>query len=147
MDLDARRVDVWAATIDDRPGGLAEKLAPLAGAGANLEFVISRRMPDKPGKGVVFVTPLHGYGQATAAERAGFAITGHSHSVRVEGDNRPGIGAEVTKILSEAGINLRGLSAGVMGSRFIMHLAFDTEADAEQSINLLGSTQQAVIPQ
>lgn len=146
MDFDARRVDVWAATIDDRPGGLAEKLAPLAEAGADLEFVISRRMPDQPGKGVVFVTPLHGYGQTTAAERAGFAITQHSHSVRVEGDNRPGVGAEVMQKLGESGINLRGLSAGVLGSRFVMHLALDSEADAEKAIDLLGSRQQATVP-
>ncbi len=146
MDFDAQRVDVWAATIDDRPGGLAEKLAPLAEAGADLEFVISRRSPDKPGTGVVFLTPLHGYPQTTAAERAGFAIAQHSHSVRVEGDNRPGAGAEVTKKLAEAGINLRGLSAGVIGSRFVMHLALDCEADAEKTINLLGSRQQAAMP-
>ena len=146
MDLDAQRVDVWAATIDDRPGGLAEKLAPLAEAGANLEFVISRRSPEKPGKGVVFLTPLHGYAQTTAAERAGFAITQHSHSVRVEGENRPGVGAEVTKMLGDAGINLRGLSAGVLGTTFIMHLALDSEADADRVISMLGSRQKAAMP-
>lgn len=146
MDLDAQRVDVWAATIDDRPGGLAEKLAPLAEAGANLEFVVSRRSPDKPGKGVVFLTPLHGYAQTTAAERAGFAITQHSHSVRVEGENRPGVGAEVTKMLGDAGINLRGLSAGVLGTKFIMHVALDSEADADRVISMLGSRQKAAMP-
>ena len=43
MALTVGRVTVWAASIDDRPGGLAERLTALADAGANLEFVISRR--------------------------------------------------------------------------------------------------------
>ena len=58
MKLDITRVDVWAATIKDRPGGLAQKLDALAKAGTNLEFLISRRTPEKPGRGVVFVTPI-----------------------------------------------------------------------------------------
>ena len=51
-------VDVWAATIEDRPGDLAHVLAELREAGADLHFIIARRT--EPGKGVVFVTPLRG---------------------------------------------------------------------------------------
>jgi hypothetical protein len=50
---------LWAAMLQDRVGGLAGKLAPLAAAGANLEFIIARRAPEQPGRGVVFVTPLN----------------------------------------------------------------------------------------
>ena len=60
MPYSIRKVDVWAAEIDDRPGGLADKLEALAKAGASLEFIVSRRAPDKPGKGVVFLTPVRG---------------------------------------------------------------------------------------
>jgi len=137
MGFDVRRDEVWAATINDQPGGLSEKLALLAEAGADLEFVIARRKPDNPGKGVVFVTPLSGYAQATAAERAGFSIVQHFHSVRVEGDNESGAGAEITQKLADAGVNLRGLSAGVIGPRFVLHLALDSEDDAEKAISLL----------
>ena len=38
MKLKVSRTDVWAATIDDRPGGLADKLDALAAAGANLKL-------------------------------------------------------------------------------------------------------------
>ena len=137
MALTVQRVDVWAASIQDQPGGLAEKLAPLAEAGADLEFAIARRAPDKPGTGVVFVTPLRGEAQTEAAAKAGFAIAESLHSVRIEGDNRPGIGAQLTASLADAGINLRGLSAAVIGERFIMHLALDTMEDAEEAMNLL----------
>ncbi|KPK65388.1 MAG: amino acid-binding protein, partial [Planctomycetes bacterium SM23_32] len=30
MALEADRVDIWAVSVEDRPGGLAEKLAALA---------------------------------------------------------------------------------------------------------------------
>jgi hypothetical protein len=137
MSLAVERVNVWAASIQDQPGGLAEKLAPLAEAGADLEFVIARRAPDKPGTGVVFVTPLWGSAQTSAAAAAGFAVADSLHSVRVEGDNKPGIGAELTGKLAGAGISLRGLSAAVVGERFIMYLALDAAADAQKAMSLL----------
>jgi hypothetical protein len=137
MGLAVERVNVWAASIQDQPGGLAEKLVPLAEAGADLEVVIARRAPDKPGTGVVFVTPLQGDAQVAAGAKAGFAVAESLHSVRVEGENRPGIGAQLTKSLAGEGINLRGLSAAVIGERFIMYLALDTAEDAEKAMSLL----------
>jgi hypothetical protein len=137
MSLVVERVDVWAATIEDRPGGLTEKLVPLAEAGADLEFVVARRAADKPGTGVVFVTPLRGDAETAAAAKAGFAVADSLHSVRVEGDNQPGIGAKLTGKLADAGINLRGLSAAVADDRFIMYLALDTADDAEKAVSVL----------
>jgi hypothetical protein len=137
MALAVERVDVWAASITDQPGGLAGTLAPLAEAGADLNFVIARRAPDKPGTGVVFLTPLEGDAQTEAANQAGFTVADSLHSIRIQGDNRPGIGAEITKKLADAGINLRGLSAAVIGESFIMYLAVDTNEDAEKAMSLL----------
>ncbi len=137
MALSVQTMDVWAASIEDRPGGLSAKLAPLAKAGADLEFVVARRAPDKPGTGVVFVTPLQGEAQTAAAKQAGFAVADSLCSVRIEGDNRPGIGAQLTERLADAGVNLRGLSAAVIAGRFIMYLALDGADDAEKTIGLL----------
>ena len=139
MAYSVRRVDVWATSIEDHPGGLSAKLGPLAEAGVDLEFVIARRSPDKPGTGVVFVTPLHGEAQTAAGKQAGFAIADSLHSVRVEGNNRPGIGAQLAGRLADAGINLRGLSAAVIGEKFIMHLSADSADDAEKAMDLLQS--------
>jgi len=58
MSVKVTKTEVWVAEIDDQPGGLAQCLDTLASAGANLECVIGRRQPNKPGKGVIFVTPL-----------------------------------------------------------------------------------------
>jgi hypothetical protein len=137
MKLDISRTDTWAATIDDRPGGLSDKLAALAAAGANLEFIIARRAPELRGSGVVFVTPLKGAKQIKAAEAAGFQKTGSLHSLRIEGADRPGTGAKMTTALAEAGINLRGLSAAAVGKRYVAHLALDTAQDAAKAAAVL----------
>ena len=48
--------------------------------------------------------------------------------------------------MGEAGINLRGVSANVIGTRFVMHLALDSEADAEHVLDMLGSKHKAATP-
>ena len=137
MDLIIEQVDVWAATIEDKPGGVAAKLTSLAQEGADLDFIVARRSPEKPGKGVVFVTPLRGDREVEAATQVGFSATQSLHSLRVEGTNEAGIGATVTRKLGEAGVNLRGLSAAVLGTRFIMYLAFDSSDDAARAAGIL----------
>jgi len=137
MERIVERVDVWAAGIKDKPGALAGKLSALAEAGADLDFVISRRCADKPGEGVVFVSPLRGDEEVQAAAEVGFAAANSLHSVRVEDDNRSGAGAKLLGKLAKAGINARGFSAAAMGKRYIAYIAFDTAEDAAKAIKLL----------
>jgi len=137
MKLDVCRTDTWAATIEDRPGGLADKLSALAKAGVNLEFIIARRAPEHRRSGVVFVTPIKGSRQVKAAKAAGFQKTGSLHSLCVEGADKPGMGAKLTLALANAGINLRGLSAAAIGKRHVTHLALDTAKDAAKAVAVL----------
>jgi hypothetical protein len=134
MELNVERVDVWAAGVEDKSGALAGVLAGLRGAGADLDFVIARRDGEKPGRSVVFVTPLRGDREVAAGGELGFSVTNSLHSVRVEGDNAPGIGASLTEMLAAAQINLRGLSAAVIGTRFILYIALDTAEDADKAV-------------
>ena len=140
MDLLVERVDVWAATIQDKPGGLAEVLNVLRDAGADLQFVIARRTPEAPGKGVVFVAPLQGDREIRAAAQVGFNVTPSLHSVRVMGTDRPGIVAELTQKLGDGGINLRGVSAAVIGTQFVAYVAVDSLDDANKAIEILVKT-------
>lgn len=137
MAYSIKKVDVWAGEVADRPGGLASTVSALSEAGANLEFVVARRAPDKPGTGVVFVTPIRGAKQKSAAQAAGLGTTDSLHSVRVEGPDRAGLGAKMTDALAGAGINLRGLSGAAIGRRAVSYLAFDSAADAATAIGVL----------
>jgi hypothetical protein len=138
MDTLVEHVDVWAAAIDDKPGGLALRLAALRDAGADLRFIISRRA--EPGKGVVFVTPLQGDREIAAAAMVGFNVTRTLHSVRVMGDDRPGVAADLTEKLAAARVNLRGFSLSVLGRQFLAYVAVDSSDDASKVIEILGKT-------
>jgi hypothetical protein len=128
---------VWCAPITDQPGGLNAKLAALSQAGANLDFCFARRAPEKPGTGVVFVTPLKGAKQLAAAKAAGFNASGTLHSLRVDcGDSR-GIGAKITAAIAGAGISLRGFSASAVAKKAVFFLAFDSAADAAAAAKAL----------
>lgn len=137
MALKVERIDTWAAPIEDQPGGLADKLDTLARAGVNLEFLIARRAPEKPGRGVVFVTPIRGAAGSRAARQAGFAKTERLHTVRIEGPDKRGACARIAQALAAKGLNLRGLSAAAMGQKFVCHIALDTTADAAKAMRVL----------
>jgi hypothetical protein len=138
MDLIVEHAEVWAATIDDKPGGLAGVLSVMHQAGADLQSVISRRAPGEPGKAVVFITPLQNDREISAAAQVGFNVTQTLHSVRVIGPNRPGTVAELAQKLADAGINLRGFSASVLGTQFIAYAAADSLQDAKKAAAILG---------
>ena len=76
--------------IDTLPARLAGKLEAVMRAGANLDFVIARRQPQKSGTGVVFLAPLIGQEQVGAAEDVGFQKASGLHSIRIVGPDRPG---------------------------------------------------------
>lgn len=137
MKLEVGKAAVWAAEIEDQPGALAEKLEKLSTAGANLGFVLARRAPEAPGYGVVFLTPLKGAKQIRAGRREGFIRTESLHSVRVEGLDKPGLGARITRQLGQAGINIRGYSATVIGRKFVAYLALDLDDDAKKAMRII----------
>lgn len=137
MKVDVSRVDVWAASIEDRPGGLAEKIDVLAQADVDLEFIIARRSSSTPGTAVVFVTPIKGPRQVQAASKVGFEKTKSLHAIRAATGNKPGYASEMTMKLGNAGINLRGLSGASISNRAVFYFGFDSDADAGKAMRLL----------
>jgi hypothetical protein len=127
------KVDIWQAEIEDRVGGLDEKLAALAEAGVDLEFVVARRQPQASGKGIVYLSGIKGAKASKAAGTAGFVKSSDVFGLRVEGKNSPGDCHKVLARLSKAGINLRGVSASVIGGKYVMVLAFDSSDDATKA--------------
>jgi hypothetical protein len=131
------KVDVWTRAIDDRAGSLAATLEPLADAGVDLEFLIARRRTLVPGKGVVFLGGITGGKGAKAAAAAGFKKATDISGLRVEGPNKAGDCHRVARLLAKTGISLRGLSASVIGRRYVLILGFDSDADAAKATKLL----------
>jgi hypothetical protein len=137
MSFKLNRVHVWSGEIEDRAGGIANKLSLLAQADANLEFIFTRRQPERPGTGVLFVAPITGPMQLRAARAAGLAETQSPVVLRVEGNNAAGLGHHVTQQWALAGISLEGLSMTVIGDRFVGFAAFDTVTDANRAAQIV----------
>jgi hypothetical protein len=131
------RVHVWSGEIADKAGGMAGKLAYLAQAGANLEYIFTQRLPDKPGTGVLYIAPVTGAAQVRAARTAGLSETHNPVVLRVEGDNEAGLAHRLTQRWALAGINLQGLTLAVLGRKFVGYAAFDTVDDANKAAQIL----------
>ncbi len=139
MALTATKVDVWSTEIPDVPGGLAPKLASLASAGVNLDFLLARRQPDKPGTGVAYLAGVKGSAAMKAARASGFEKSTAMAAVRVEGPNQAGACHRLLSKIAEAGISLRGISASAIGKKFVAYVALDSDADAKQAIRRLNA--------
>ena len=143
MPVRITKVDVWAAALEDQPGGLARVLEALAGAGSRLECCIARRQPDQPGSGVAFVTPVRGARAEEAARGAGMSPAADVATLRVQGPDAPGMGARLTRAVQRAGVNMRGLSAAVLGGQFVAYFGFDSQSDADRAAEAMRSVATA----
>ena len=132
------RVHVWSGEIADQAGGVAAKLALLAQAGTNLEYIYTRRQPEKPGTGLLFVAPVSGPLQVRAAKAAGLTETNNPVVLRVEGDNQAGLAHRLTQQWALAGLSLQGLMMSVISNKFVGYASFDTVADSNRAAAILG---------
>ncbi len=138
MSFKLDRVHVWAGEVADQAGGVAAKLAFLAQAGANLEYIYTRRQPDKPGTGILYVAPVSGPLAVRAAKSAGLHEANEPIVLRVEGDNAAGLGHRLTNQWAAEGLSLGGLMMSVLGDKFVGYVSFDTTADANRAAAILG---------
>jgi len=137
MAIKVSRNDVWMTVIDDRAGGAAQKLEPLAAAGADLEVVFARRTPEQPGQGILFAGPIEGAKVTRAAEAAGFKRSETIHGIRIEAGDKPGLGARIARALAEAGLSFRGLNAMALGKNSLTFIALDSADDAAKAVKIL----------
>jgi hypothetical protein len=132
------RVHVWSGEVMDQAGGVAAKLTLLAQAGANLEFIYTRRLENQPGKGILYVAPITGALQLRAARSAGLSETDNPVVLRVEGDNQAGLAHRLTQQWALAGLSFQGLMMSVLGMKFVGYASFDTVADSNRAAAILG---------
>ncbi|AWM39964.1 hypothetical protein GobsT_16400 [Gemmata obscuriglobus] len=137
MSFKMQRVHLFHAEVEDKPGGTAAKLKKLAEAGAHLEYVYSQRSLNKPGVGDLYVAPLTGTGELAAAKAVGLHEVSEPIVMRVEGDDKAGLGGRVTQAWEMAGINLQGLVMSVISGKFVGYATFDSVADANKAATIL----------
>jgi len=79
------------------------------------------------------VTPLKGKKALAGAAAVGFSETQRIATLKVEGDDRPGLGAQLAQAVGAAGLSMRGLTAAVVGRKFVAYLGFDSADDAAKA--------------
>ena len=130
MAVTVKGIVLWRRELENRPGALAEVLAPLWAAGADLQVAMGYRIPGNESRAVVELAPVKGRKQEGAARTAGLAPSGIP-TLLVTGDDRPGAGRAMAEALGEAGISMAFLVAQVVGRKYTMIVGFDNEADAK----------------
>jgi predicted amino acid-binding ACT domain protein len=129
MAIAVKNAKLWVLKGPDRAGFTAEALEPLAAAGVNLTGLMSYCYPGESDRAAVEVFPVKGRKAESAARAAGLEPA-HTPCLLVEGDDRPGLGAALSRAVAEAGISMSFLVAQAIGRKFSALIGFDSEADA-----------------
>ncbi|MBI3048633.1 MAG: hypothetical protein HYY76_10035 [Acidobacteria bacterium] len=143
MPVRVRPVTLWRVEVDNQPGALARTLEPLAAAKVDLQVVMGYRLPDDHRRAAIEVAPISGARGTSAAAAAGLHEAAIS-ALRIEGDNRPGLGYAIARVLGEAGINADFVLGQVIGNRHTTVIGFESREDAARAIPLI--TRAAAAP-
>ncbi len=138
MSFEITTVDVWAGNVAETPGALAEKLEHLHRAGANLEYAIMRPCASVTGhQALFFVAPLSGEQQARAAAEVG--LSRGLHALRVAGLDRPGLIAEIARLLGSEGLGISGLWATVLRGNTVLYIMLESGAETRRAGKVLSA--------
>lgn len=128
MSITVKKVVVWRAEVQNRPGEMARALEPLVRH--DLQLVIGYQ-----GR-VIDVAPVVGPKARAAAERAGFRPRPTS-TILVEGDNRPGLCFAAARALGDAGVSMDSVVGQVIGRKYRALFGFATDVDARRAATVI----------
>jgi hypothetical protein len=139
MAMTVKKIVLWRKEVENKTGILANALAPLANARADIHVVMAYRYPGQDSKAAIELYPVAGRKSVTAAKEAGFSASGIP-ALLVEGDNKTGLGYATAQAIANAGINMDFLVAQVVGRRYSAVFAFESDADATKCAAIIRKT-------
>ncbi|HEX8987284.1 MAG TPA: hypothetical protein VF816_04940 [Rhodocyclaceae bacterium] len=146
MGVTIKKIELWHAVVDNKPGALAGALRPLADAGVDLEIVMATDIPGGGDKASIGVFPIKGRKAASAARTAGFEPAAAMPSLLVGGDNRAGLGEQMSEAIAASGVNIGVAFAQVMGGHFSAVFGFASADDAAKASAALRKIARAATP-
>jgi hypothetical protein len=135
MAVTVKKIVLWRAEVEHKPGVLASVLEPLAVAGVSLQCVMGYRYPSGQ-RAAIELYPVSGKKAVTAAQAAGLSVAAIP-TLLVEGDDKPGLGHAIGRALADAGINIDFLVAQVIGRKYSAVVGFENEEDARKAASLI----------
>ena len=139
MAMTVKKIVLWRKEVENRTGILANALAPLANARADIHVVMAYRYPGQESKAAIELYPVAGRKSVAAAKEAGFSPSAIP-ALLVEGDNKTGLGYATAQAIANAGINMDFLVAQVVGRRYSAVFAFESDADATKCAAIIRKT-------
>ena len=142
MAVSVKSITLWRREIEDRPGALAETLAPLADEPVGITVLMAYRFPGETNRAAVELFPVAGRRAVAAAQRAGLSASSIP-ALLVEGDDAPGLGSRLSRAIADAGINLDFVVAQVIGRKYSAVFGFAEKAGATRAISLIKKASAA----
>jgi hypothetical protein len=136
MPITVKTISLWRKEAENKPGLLAQTLAPLAQAGADLGVLMGYRLPGNDAKAAIELYPVSGKKVTAAATGAGLSSSAIP-TLLVEGDNRPGLAHKIAQTIAEAGFDLSFFVAQAIGRRYSAVIGFASDADAKRAATLI----------
>jgi hypothetical protein len=109
-----RRVEYYYVVVKDKPGSGAAVLGPLQEAGVNLLAYLG--FPAGRGKSQIDLVPENPAVFKYAAQKAGLKLSRAKRAFLVDGDDRIGAVADLTRRLAEAKVNVTAACAAGSGA-------------------------------
>jgi hypothetical protein len=132
-----KKFPIWSTEIDDVAGATTGLFKVLADAGVDVQFALGRPQGTKPGKALLFLSPIKGKQQEEAARNADFVPRPDVVGVQVDGPNRKGGNFKLTAALAHADVTVRALVTTVSGDRFTAVFAVSSDEEANEAIKVL----------
>lgn len=132
-----RQVEYYYATVPDEPGTGSKLLSQLQQAGVNLLACLA--FPSEKGKTQIDVVPENAGALKEAGAKAGIKLTGPRKAFLVEGDDRVGAVADVTRKLAEAKINITAAAAAAAGGGRYGMILWVAQGDHAKAAKVLGA--------
>jgi len=129
MAVTVKKIVLWRKEVENKAGILANALAPLANASADIHVVTAYRYPGHESKAAIELYPVTGKKSVAAAKEAGFSAS-DIPALLIEGDNRPGLGYATAQAIADAGVSMDFLVAQVVGRKYSAVFGFESDADA-----------------
>jgi len=134
-------IDYFYTTVEDTPGEACRFLEAIASEDVNL--VAFNAFPVGQGRTQLVIYPLNSTWLGDMARHEGLRLDGPHHAFVIHGDDELGVLADIHKDLCDAEINIsnsNGISDGVGGFRYIMHVHPD---DYQRALEVLNVDQNA----
>ena len=109
-----RRVEYYYVVVQDKPGAGATVLDAVREGGVNLLAYLG--FPSGRGKSQIDLVPEDPAALKPVAQKAGLKLSRAKRAFLVEGDDRIGAAADLTRRLAEAKVNVTAACATAAGS-------------------------------